>query len=114
MSNVAAACRLRRAPLREADLEQLVALRPDLVVVSEYTDADFLNQLERSGLRVHRMVGLASLAGIRAAILDLGRAVGTPRRPRGSTARMDRDARRARGRLRGARRPRVLYWAEPA
>ena len=60
----------------KADMEQLVALRPDLVVVSEYTDADFMKQLERSGLRVHRMLGLASLAGVRGAILDLGRAVG--------------------------------------
>ena len=33
----------------KADMEQLVALRPDLVVVSEYTDADFMKQLERSG-----------------------------------------------------------------
>ena len=47
----------------KADLEQLVALRPDLVVVSEYTDADFMKQVERSGLRVHRMLGLATLAG---------------------------------------------------
>src|SRR6266581_1110720 len=62
----------------KADLERLVALGPDLVVVSEYTDADFLRLLERSGMRTHRMTGLASFAGIRAAILDLGRAVGAP------------------------------------
>ena len=60
----------------KADMEQLVALEPDLVVVSEYTDADFMKQLERSGLRVHRMLGLSTLAGVRGAILDLGRAVG--------------------------------------
>ena len=33
----------------KADLEQLVALRPDLVVVSEYTDADFLKLARAHG-----------------------------------------------------------------
>src|SRR5262245_21803538 len=37
----------------KADLEQLVALHADLVVVSEYTDADFLKLVERTGLRFH-------------------------------------------------------------
>ena len=45
------------ARFRKADLERLVALAPDLVVVSEYTDPDFLYLLERSGLRYHRMEG---------------------------------------------------------
>src|SRR5439155_24610783 len=64
------------ARFRRAEMERLLALTPDLVVVSEYTDADFLRLVERSRMRVHRMRGLDSLAGIRAAILDLGRAVG--------------------------------------
>lgn len=54
-----------------ADLERLVALGPDLVVVSQYTDADFLGQLEKSGMRFYRMEGLDSLAGFREAILSL-------------------------------------------
>ena len=57
-------------------MERLVALAADLVVVSEYTDADFLRLIERSGMRWHRMEGLSSLAGVRQAILDLGRVVG--------------------------------------
>ena len=44
---------------QKADMERLVALAPDLVIVSEYTDADFLRLLERSGMRWHRMEGLA-------------------------------------------------------
>ena len=63
---------------QKADMERLVALAPDLVVVSEYTDADVQEQIERSGMRTHRMDGLHSLAGIRAAILALGEAVGEP------------------------------------
>ena len=73
MSNVAGRVPAVAVRLPRADLERLVALRPDLVVVSEYTDADFLRLLEKSGLRHHRMSGLDTLAGIHAAIVDLGR-----------------------------------------
>ena len=94
-----------------ADMEQLVALRPDLVVVSEYTDADFLRLLERSGLRVHRMLGLHSMAGIRGAILDLGRAVGAEGEARRLVAAFDAVLGELGRRLAGAPRPRVLYWS---
>lgn len=95
----------------KADLEQLVALRPDLVVVSEYTDADFMKQLERSGLRVHRMLGLATLAGVRGAILDLGRAVGEDEAAGRLAAEFDGKLAELSRRLAGAKRPRVLYWS---
>jgi iron complex transport system substrate-binding protein len=95
----------------KADMEQLVALRPELVVVSEYTDADFLKQLERSGLRVHRMQGLDTLAGVRGAILDLGRAVGEDEAARRLVAAYDARLAELGRRLAGARKPRVLYWS---
>jgi iron complex transport system substrate-binding protein len=96
---------------RKADLERLVALRPDLVIVSEYTDPDFLVLLEKSGLRAHRMAGLRSLAGCRAAILALGDAVGARARAEALVARYDASLRDLARRLQGAPRPRVLYWA---
>ena len=99
------------ARFRRAEMERLLALSPDLVVVSEYTDADFLRLIERSGMRVHRMSGLDSLAGIRAAILDLGRAVGGEEAARGLVARYDRRLAELARRLAGAPRPRLLYWA---
>jgi len=95
----------------KADLEQLVALRPDLVVVSEYTDADFMKQLERSRLRVHRMLGLSTLAGVRGAILDLGRAVGEDEAARRLVAEFDWKLAELGRRLSGATRPRILYWS---
>jgi iron complex transport system substrate-binding protein len=95
----------------KADLEQLVALRPDLVVVSEYTDADFLRLLQRSGLRYHRMEGLSSLAGVRSAILGLGRLVGEPAAAAALVARFDATLGELARRLAGVVRPRVLYWS---
>jgi iron complex transport system substrate-binding protein len=96
-----------------ADLERLLVLRPDLVVVSEYTDADFLRLLEKSGLRAHRIGGLHTLAGIRQAILDLGRATGADGEAARLVRRYDAVLAELERRLAGAARPRVLYWADP-
>lgn len=97
--------------IHKVDMERLVALAPDLVVVSEYTDADFLRLLERSGIRHHRMKGLSSPAGVRAAILDLAREVGAADKADRLVARYDATLRELDRRLGGAQRPRVLYWA---
>jgi iron complex transport system substrate-binding protein len=99
------------ARFRRAEMERLLALSPDLVIVSEYTDADFLRLVERSGMRIHRMRGLDSLAGMRAAVLDLGRAVGAPEAAERLVARYDAVLADLGRRLQGAPRPRVLYWA---
>jgi iron complex transport system substrate-binding protein len=96
-----------------ADLERLVALQPDLVVVSEYTDADFLAALERSGLRYHRMQGLDSMGGFRAALLELGGAVGEPEAAERLAQDYDRRLAEIATRLKAASRPRVLYWSNP-
>jgi len=96
---------------QKADMERLVALAPDLVVVSEYTDADFLKLVERSGMRWHRMEGLDSIAGVRQAILDLGRVVGAEEAARAVVARYDATLSELTRRLAGAPRPRVLYWS---
>ena len=95
----------------KADMERIVALSPDLVVVSQFTDADFLNTLERSGIRHHRMEGLDSLDGIRRAMLSLGRAVGAEEAARRAVERYDTRLRDLAHRVSGAPRPRVLYWS---
>ena len=95
----------------KVDVERLIALRPDLVVVSEYTDADVLRSLRQSGLTVHRMTGLESLAGFRRALLELGEVVGE--REQASRLAADFDARLGdiARRIAGTARPRLLYWA---
>lgn len=113
MSNVAGRVPPAAVRLPRADLERLIALRPDLVVVSEYTDADFLRLVEKSGLRHHRMSGLETLAGIRTAILDLGRATGAATAADALVRRYDAVLGELERRLAGAPRPRVLYWGDP-
>jgi iron complex transport system substrate-binding protein len=113
MSNVAGRVPVTAVRLPRADLERLIVLQPDLVVVSEYTDADFLHLLERSGLRHYRMSGLDSLPGIRAAILDLGAAVRTPETAARLATRFDAVLGELARRLEGTKRTRVVYWADP-
>jgi iron complex transport system substrate-binding protein len=95
----------------KVDIERLIALRPDLVVVSEYTDADVLRALRLSGLKVHRMIGLDSLAGFRQALLDLGRAVGEIEAASRLAAEFDERLHAIEVKLLGAPRPTLLYWA---
>jgi iron complex transport system substrate-binding protein len=113
MSNVAGRVPPAVARFPRADVERLVSLAPDLVVISQYTDADVQRQLERAGLRLHRMSGLETLAGFRAAVVDLGRAVGAEEAAARLADRYDRTLAEVARRLRGAPRPRVLYWANP-
>ena len=95
----------------KADMEQLVALRADLVVVSEYTDADFLQLISSTGMRYHRMEGLNDMAGVRRALLALGDVVGTPQKAAALIARYDERLAELARRVEGVQRPRVLYWS---
>jgi iron complex transport system substrate-binding protein len=110
-SNVAGRVPATAFRFPKADMERLVALSPDLVIVSEYTDADFLKLVERSGIRWHRMEGLSSPAGVRSAILALGRTVGAGEAAERVVARYDATLADLARRLDGAKRPRVLYWS---
>ncbi len=95
----------------KVDIERLIALRPDLVVVSEYTDADVLRALRQSGLKVHRMTGLDSLEGFKRALLDLGDAVGEKERAARLAAEFDARLGTIDRKILGTRPPRLLYWA---
>jgi iron complex transport system substrate-binding protein len=113
MSNVVGRVPSNTTRFRRADVERLIALRPDLVVVSEFNNADFLHLLGRSGLRTHRFEGLHSIDGIRRAIVALGKAVGETRAAQKLVSRMDERLAALERRLESTSRPRVLYWSSP-
>jgi iron complex transport system substrate-binding protein len=95
----------------KVDVERLIALRPDLVVVSEYTDADVLRALRQSGLKIHRMTGLDSLEGFKRALLDLGVVVGEKEAAEKLAAEFDARLQDVERRIAGTPRPKLLYWA---
>jgi iron complex transport system substrate-binding protein len=59
------------------------------------------------------MQGLETLAGFRAAVVELGRAVGAEAAAQKLVERYDRTLAEVARRLQGAPRPRVLYWSNP-
>ena len=96
-----------------AKLETLVELRPDLVVVSEFSDADFMHMLQESGLAFHRVAGMSSFDGIRRGILGLADAVGAPEKGRALAERFDASLAEIDRLLKGKPAPRVLPWSDP-
>jgi iron complex transport system substrate-binding protein len=112
-SNIVGRAPAGAARFQHADLERLLALRSDLVVVAEFTDADFLHLLGASGLRYHKVEGLDSFEGIRTAVRELGGAVGAEAAAQGLIERFDARLRELDTRLAGVSRPKVLYWSNP-
>lgn len=106
-------------PRIRADLEQIIALRPDLVCVASYNSADFLELLRKSNLSVFRHENTNTFAEVMRDLAALGERVGAQERARRLVADME-------GRLRALRdtlarvsatdrqpvaQPRVLYWS---
>jgi iron complex transport system substrate-binding protein len=112
ISNVAGHYPARVPRLRDADVERLLALSPDLVCVAPYNTADTLKLLERSGLALYRNEAVHSLDEIEAGLRQLGERVGEAERGRRLAERMRNRRQAVARRLRGlSQRPRVLFWS---
>lgn len=114
LSNVVGRAPKGAVRFTRAKMDRLLELGPDLVVVSKYTDADFLHLLSTSGLRYHKLEGVDSLTGIPEGLLALGRAVGEEAKARVLVDQLQATLRDLESRLKGVRRPRVLHWSEPS
>jgi iron complex transport system substrate-binding protein len=113
LSNVVGRIPKSATRILHAKVEPLVALEPDLVVVSDFSDADFLHLLTASKLRYTRLGGLDSFEGIRKGILGLAATVGADEKGESLVSRLDADLAGLDRRLKGAARPRVLWWNDP-
>lgn len=110
ISHVAEAA--KRVPNKiRANLEQVVALQPDLVFVAAYTSMDVVKQLNDARLPVVKLELFSSIEGIKRNILTVGRAVGETRRAEEIVAEMDRKLKAIAERAAAApRRPGVLFY----
>lgn len=96
---------------READLERIVSLAPDLLCVAPYNSLDFLKQAERSGISIYRNEEIYSIDEIEAGIVALARRVGADRAAEKLVASMQQRRRELAARLEDvSERPRVLFW----
>jgi iron complex transport system substrate-binding protein len=99
-------------PRIRADLEQIIALRPDLVCVASYNSADFLEVLRKSSLPVFRHENTNTFAEVMRDLVALGERVGAQKEAKRVVADMEGRLRALRDTLaRVSERPRVLYWS---
>ena len=98
-------------PRVRGNIEQIMAVKPDLVCVASYNLAEFLELLRQCKLPVFRNENIHSFDEVLAGMEALGKRVGEPHR----AAVLVADARKRLGdlakRLAAAPRPRVLYWS---
>lgn len=96
-----------------ADLEAVLALRPDLVCTAPYNDAGFLRLMRDSGLDIHRMPEVKGFQDLFRSVRSLAARVGACEAGEELVEHM-------RGRLEAldaalggvAERPRVLFWSK--
>lgn len=111
ISNVSG-CYPTSIPRIRADLEQIIALHPDLVCVAPYNSADFLELLRRSNLPVFRQEDIQTFAEVEQGIVALGEQVGASEKAKAVVAGMERRLNDLRAALAPATtRPRVLFWS---
>lgn len=75
--------------LNRSRLEEILALRPDLVLASVYTAPDKLTMLENAGIRVERFGYAQSFADIRQQIAQMGVVLGRPQQAQTQIAEID-------------------------
>jgi iron complex transport system substrate-binding protein len=89
LSNFAAEA--RRYPLNRGSLEEVIALRPDLVVSMAGRAGRMRFRLARLGIAYDELAPPDDVAGLRRMIRDLAARLGTPGRGRAVLVRLDRD-----------------------
>ncbi len=80
ISNVAHRAKTIPNLIRQASVEQVTALNPDLILVASYTSADVVKQLSEIGFPVVRLETFTSINGIKENIRRLGRSVGASKK----------------------------------
>ena len=109
-SNVVSEATAHTAPAIET-AEDVVRLRPDLVIVATYSHAEVVQTLESTGAPVYRMAHFDDIDGIMATIARIGEAVGEPAAAAAIVARMRTRLAAVEARRAGKPRPRVLSFS---
>jgi iron complex transport system substrate-binding protein len=94
------------------DLEAIIALRPDLVLVSTYGgEADRIGRLRDAGLTVFELGAMEGLASLRRDFLQVGALVGHPQRAERAINALERRMHRIAAHLPADQRPGAVYVA---
>jgi iron complex transport system substrate-binding protein len=100
--------RARRLPATSGTAEEVIALKPGLVLASSFTAPATLTAYRRLGLKVATFGTAATIEANREQIREIARAVGAPERGEALVARIDRAVVEAAPP--DAKRPSALLW----
>jgi iron complex transport system substrate-binding protein len=100
------------ATLPTGNVEQIVALKPDLILVASYNRAETIELLKTTGAPVFHLANFDSLADIKSNIRTIGYLIGEEQRAASLLAQMERDLNEIRAHLpKGRKPPRVLSYS---
>ncbi|MBI3245838.1 MAG: ABC transporter substrate-binding protein [Deltaproteobacteria bacterium] len=95
----------------KANAEQVLALQPDLIIVSAHTSADVKGLLQTTGVSLLELQQFTSLADVEANILAIGQATGAADKARTLVAMMEQRFQEVRQHVANVPWPRVLYYS---
>ncbi|MEK7393893.1 MAG: ABC transporter substrate-binding protein [Fibrobacterota bacterium] len=95
------------------DLEQIVSLRPDLVLLGSFHDPAFVDGIRKSGLNVEILQSPNSLEKVRTYLIKVATRLGEPAKGDSLVRWMDSTLDAVKTKIaKCPDRPRVLYWSE--
>lgn len=110
-SNVVEQARAAGPPVVQ-NTEEILQLKPDLVLVASYSRAEIVEQLQSAGARVFRLANFDRIEYIARNIRAVGQATGDDERADALVAQMERELAAIRdGVPAGGRRPRVISYS---
>jgi iron complex transport system substrate-binding protein len=95
----------------KANAEQVLALQPDLIIVSAHTSAAVKGLLRTPGVSLLELQQFMSLADVEQNIVAIGRATGEDNKAQALVTMMERRFQEVQQQVADSPRPRVLYYA---
>lgn len=108
-SNIVEAARQVRHKVH-SNAEQVIALRPDLIIASAYTGATASMLIRETGIPLLELPWHDSFAGVQKNIFAIGEAVGATQQSQALVADMDRRLQAVHDRISRSTQPRVVYY----
>ena len=99
--------------LTTADPEKVIALKPDLIVLSPFTDAGVIKQLKDAGAPVFLLGGLTSIKEIEDSIVLLGQAVGEEKKAASIVSAMEEKLKSVEDAVKGIDKPLTVVYYGP-
>ena len=94
-----------------ANAEQILAVRPDLVLMASYDTPGVVSQIEQAGIPVYEFTNFNSIANIEQNILVVGKLTGAQAKAKALVQRMQRELETIKKQVKGRPHPTVLNYS---